>query len=235
MPKDGLPRVGLPPSPAAQPPASTMTKPRVPPPGAISPNWLVDAMQKQEASRELRRNSSRDRSNLRGEPKAGNPAEDRDATRSEAKEQGIREEEETQSVFNPLTGYLDDWMTPRDYALLKPALTAPLMERAIPLMSAAEMSIPAAGLNEVLRGAGIPAGQRAPERPRENPFLESLKLDLPAASVPHVAKQPAPQPVLSRPVSPPVIQPPSTAPAQGKMPDFAKPSDEKYFKQLKRF
>jgi len=70
---------------------------------------------------------------------------------------------------------------------------------------------------------------------RENPYLQSLKSE---ASVIPTGGRPTIMPLdpIPRSTPPAIVAPPVPAAPPTKIPDFAKPgSDDKYFKQLKRF
>ena len=157
------------------------------------------------------------------------------------------DESRVPGASNPLTPFLGDWMTPRDYALLRPSL-----EKASPGGGVgsgdARFSLPGAAdfAIESSLNRGIPGGLttatpiRIDPPPGANPFLESLnriEIAPPAqvapspglpgvALIPRSAAQSGPAPA-SAGVS---------APVRPSVPDFPKPlHDEKYFKQLKRF
>jgi hypothetical protein len=242
LPESGMPRVTLPalPSPQGSGPPATSTK-RAKPDStkAATGNWLVEAMEKQNDRSDPRRDKStlRDRGGKLGsetEDRTGTDSDTRDAARDG---QG-RKDDETSSVVNPLTRYLDDWMTPQDYALLKPGLTSQFDPRAganNAVLSNPDVPVLPGGLSEfALGGTGVPTHLRG--MPKENPYLQSLRPDSIVPPTTVLSK-----PVVSAPVQPPTVHriappPPLTSPATTKIPDFAKPAtDEKYFKQLKRF
>lgn len=218
-----------------------------PGPGAVSPakpglhdkksvNWLVDAMEKRpdprkvpgkgddtssrtEEGRELVPKSEKER-DLRG----------REAETTKA-EPGRREE----VVFNPLTRFMADWMTPQDLALMKPVMEARAggefsgTTRTGGAVSVAEFVLPVAG--EGLRSAIGSEGSFLPQPPRENPYLQAMSSPAPAA-LPVLA----PTPGLPLQGEPRTLSLPAPLAPKSSIPDFAKPlNDEKYFKQLKRF
>ncbi|MGH7959750.1 MAG: hypothetical protein ACREH8_22435 [Opitutaceae bacterium] len=240
LPKGGLPQVDLPSSPAqprSAPLASPATKPKTDSPNPKSGNWLVDAMEKQDNARDARGQNSRIRdrrsqSSLQDKDPDGVEQDGReiDASRTGKEDNG------TPVVINPLARYLDDWMTPQDYALLKPGLTQTFDPRPdtsnSALLNSGDLAGLPGGLNESLFG-GVPASHQAPAASRENPFLQSLKPELPATTPRLELKPVAPTLHASQPA---MTAPPVTPPAQTKIPEFAKPgTDEKHFKQLKRF
>ena len=131
-------------------------------------------------------------------------------------------------------------MTPHDYALLKPgleqAIGAQIDTRTNAPSSSATISLP------LLPGTNATFGSVSPvpvspvqTAPRENPYLTALS---PAPAIP----APNPTSVSTLPslpaasALPPFLGAPQPPPAKSAVPDFVKPAtDEKYFKQLKRF
>lgn len=254
--KPDAPRISTPewhglPSPSVSGPASTKKKPAA---ETKSKNWLVDAMQKPAttSSRDDRPGSDRERDASRERAREGpwrlrepdvadaNASSRPDAASTAAPQRDERNRKAVGIDANPLTRFLGDWMTPQDYALLKPGLEATGM---IPSTlnggvgwGSGAVGAATGGIapNDTLFGLGETAAPRstvaAPAR--ENPFLQSLT-------------PPAPPPVAapSRPLSAPPVPaiqsaPPPLSPPAGpaQIPEFAKPSDDaKYFKQLKRF
>ena len=196
-------------------------------------------MEKQNDRSDPRRDKSklRDRDGRTHNETEDAPGADSD-TADVARDGQGRRQGETPAVVNPLTRYLDDWMTPQDYALLKPGLTSQFDPRAganNAVVPNPDVPVLPGGLSEfAFGGAGVPPHPR--DMPKENPYLQSLKTESLVSSTTVDSK-----PVSSAPVLPPTLQrvpprPPLASPAPGRIPDFAKPAtDEKYFKQLKRF
>lgn len=218
--------------------------PKAPAPEKKSPNWLVEAMEKESDDR-----NKRSRSGGRGE--ATNPDE-RDPLGPRATTLGGRETEgrasdvdrkQSPTVINPLARYLGDWMSPQDYALLRPGID-PAAASGIDLRKegpgiAGTVANPLGATQPGLASLNANLPRSNGELPRENPYLQSL-------NAPPIAPPPAVTgPVLSgltpaRPASqrPPAYSPPPLATPAPKpnVPDFLKSaSDDKYFKQLKRF
>lgn len=216
-----------------------------------SSNWLVEAMEK-EARRNNDRSGSRDG---RGREEAENvdeaagafdptPENEEELSALAAervmREREITEQREKREVVNPLTRFLGDWMTPRDYAVLKPALDDAATGRS---NGRTDQSSPAllgidASVTETTLGIGS-AGESSrlmPIVPRENPYLEGLQTPPPTIPTPQLFAPPSVRAVAPTPA--PMVSPaaaPTSAP-KSKIPEFAKPAqDEKYFKQLKRF
>jgi hypothetical protein len=146
-------------------------------------------------------------------------------------------------IVNPLARHLGDWMTPTDFALLKPGLTESLGSVTTPkptqtfgAVGSAINTLPAPG-SEAMVGLLAPVQGSVTSRvPRENPYLASLTPLAP--SIPPLVSIAKPGPPLPAPAPAiPSFPPPATSPSpQSKVPEFAKPlTDEKYFKQLKRF
>lgn len=243
LPKGALPRISLPElkGPIPTPPVGTKTV--APAAESKTSNWLVDAMEKQDtardtAGRDLRPGNRRSKSGSTGSVFS----RDEGDTQKTDEGRGEREEGDRPKVINPLERYLDDWMTPQDYALLKPGL----VESSLLTGSrgnSARFSTPEpagspGGLDRFTFG-GLPSGSPVvlPQPRRDNPFLQSDKVPLsvtaPVGGSMTLARPPVPIPVA---VSNGSAPPPPPAPAQTKIPEFAKPStDEKYFKQLNRF
>lgn len=246
--KGDVPRLSVPEMPAASAPGWT------PPSKAIqekkSSNWLVDAMEKQDADRKARnRGDKSDRDRDSPSRNTGDPLRDELKARGEVQtgeaRPGQTPDDERRSpstaVNNPLTGFLGGWMTPQDYALLKPGLdkmALPVGER--DAVNPAALRLPGTSLP----GTTGPDGSLAngvspllPSKTKENPFLQALAsppvAPLGAASNSAAAAMlPPPKPVVTAlPPPPPPIEPPKS-----QLPDFVKPAqDEKYFKPLKRF
>ncbi len=143
---------------------------------------------------------------------------------------------------DPFARFMGGWMTPQDYALLKPVAVG----ESTPRDASRETGSVAPSLNArtpelstSIRTHGVveSARKQVPSpAPRENPYLQAL-------AAPSIASRPAlaaPKPTTispSRPVAGTVsIQPAATPPPPAKAPDFPSATDdEKYFKQLKRF
>ena len=237
LPGNNLPRVDLPPLPALQSgvPRSTPAKPPKPNTAATkSGNWLLEAMEKGDPPDDTHAETDDPRDRIRGprrrNEKLGTSVEGR-GTAAAADE----ERKPEVAVVSPFARYMADWISPQDLSLLKPALAAPEARIEAGPAATANIAIVSGpgGLNDLLLG-GSPASS-VPPPPRENPYLEALKPELPAPmAVPPPLKPPELPP--SRAVSTPAVPAPATPPVQSKIPDFARPSaDEKYFKQLKRF
>ena len=248
----GLPRVTAPEWHGGSTPAVLAVTPRAKPaPDARNPNWLVDAMRKpgetstQGRSRDGRREEFESGPQFRS-ANDWEPVDERGETAKESRESGDRDPipvrpAAANAAINPLASFLDDWMSPQDYALLQPGLAASrsgqvglptpatsfgpaLTERSAipPLMGNATQTtgLPGAG------GAG---------KPSENPFLQALEPSIailpPSLPPPRAAISPPGPASLRSPAAPAIspLPPP-------RVPEFARPaSDEKHFKPLKRF
>jgi hypothetical protein len=248
-PKSGGPRIRLPDLPST---AAPLVVPKAPalPRDPKPASWLVDAMEKQKESREseglnprARQRGGKDRRDQEYPETGDEVGAGEMASRERARAREQRKDLEPGSlsvVVNPLTAFLGEWMTPQDYALLKPGLT--------PGSDLASGLSPAAGLNpantvagagptsEVWQGASAFKPMVSPPPPRENPFLQSLQPDsqVPSGSpVRNVVPPSVAVPAHRAPIPP---SPAPIPPARSKIPDFAKPpTDDKYFKQLNRF
>lgn len=246
MPTVSVPELSLPTAPSAIGTSKAKPDPRE----AKSANWLVDAMKQSSSTSSSRLQDSRS-----GNRNSRSPSRDRDVTdekgdgrnltesendaaRIEQDRRDQREEDVTAAVAaNPLNDFLGTWITPRDYALLKPGLTpndSGLGAKASALPSSISGTSVAGRLAELTRVGSASAAIAIPPS-RENPYLQSLKTELPSAMPP--TRRPIDvAPIASPPRPPPVIVPSPVPPSQSKIPEFAKPTtDERYFKQLKRF
>lgn len=238
--KSDLPRLGIPEMRGGAQEPSPWSAARAPLEGTKSSNWLVDAMEK---SSENKKDRDRERTERDGTPRSRETRlDERFGQRSGAdNNENDTERKLAGPTPNPFARYLDTWMTPQDYALLKPGLEKPIGTQIDSRSSAPTSSAPtAAGL---LAGGNLsPNGARTvgstPSRisspPLENPYLPMLNAPSPVAAV-------VPWPAAAvglPPVGTIQIQSGPVQPAEPKsiVPDFAKPTtNEKHFKQLKRF
>ena len=145
-----------------------------------------------------------------------------------------------ESPPNPLTQFLAGWMTPQDYALLKPGLQPSDTAKMLPQTES--MAAPATSMSvSIILGTELANSTSTSERSMvgaatqlENPYLQMLSDPAPLAVF-----TPPVQPIASTagPSPAPMIFVPAPAPAPpAKIPEFAKPPDDnKYFKPLKRF
>jgi hypothetical protein len=222
-----------------------------PPADARNPNWLIDALQQPNAAGDL----AQDREDARSGRPGGRIASGRaDVSRGQTGQtpvvsRGASERSPTglgpssaDMITNPLTTFLDDWMSPQDFALLNPGRSG----RSSGVLPLPDLGLTTGGLTAgppslagANRGADstplAPRGDR-PGAGRENPFLAAL--NPPVASVTGAAQTPrlavsVPGPAA---VATPSLQSPPSPPPAPRTPDFARPpADEKYFKPLKRF
>jgi len=253
-PDASAPRVTLPglrlERPAVPPASGATASPAEKAPDKKRPdNWLVDAMtadgpsgrnriRSREPHRARSRLDSTDAEAMVGKDVA---AEEARAEKGSGADEIDVARESSDVLINPLTGYLESWMTARDYALLKPALTdasdAGLSTvTAGAILSASSGELPDNGGRFVWPGP-LSRGVLPAPAPRDNPFLASSTiLALPPlgpnpSTGPSAAKD---YPVPDRP-GPPPTHAPDDRPA-ARIPDFVRPAtDEKYFPQLKRF
>lgn len=207
-----------------------------------SANWLVDAMMKpdQKESHDLQSKTPGGTKSERNEL-AGNGSSGATDSRLSADKNAELPSAERRvgPEFNPLTRYMSGWMTSQDYALLKPGLdgatSASLSSRGDP--SLPSRSANAASLGDAGSALDLSAGNKAAPfalpKPAENPFLQSLN------SGGAFTANPIPPQAVSIPGSSANASsaaPVEIPPPKSRIPDFAKPAtDEKYFKQLKRF
>lgn len=224
-----------------------------------SANWLLEAMEKDRETKPERGDTARSAEtqptavSITGE-RASETAMLAAAAQSAADDKA-KEEPAAPPVVNPLTRYMSDWMTPKDFALLQSA----------PGVASAKEGLAGAGPGNASPDAGGPAGVSLPgaagglemvfgsgstNRPgtltpaRENPFLQALG-PLPTANAGPVAPFApppalAPLPPISGGLSSPTGFQPAPAPElpqpRSSVPDFARPAiDDKAFKPMKRF
>jgi len=250
----------------------TGAKKKLDPSNQKSKNWLIEAMEK---DRQLDAGQRRDgrhwtetdterllkqRDELKPAREAGSENETllalaREGEAADAKKEARAGDERPPNVVNPLAGFMSDWMTPKDFALLQPNQSAGAGKDSGGAVDAAgAMGASGFGLGPVgasagpATGAGVePLGlgllgggnRSAPiAGPRENPYLPSALPGGPATELvfsPPPPTMPAPNPT-GPTIFAPVAPPSEPAPARSKIPEFAKPpTDDKYFKQLKRF
>lgn len=207
--------------------------------------WLVEAMEKNSPSKKGQEREGpvkADELRLLPDSQKGTEAGGFAAVSAEATTPVEKDRKAIEPPPNPLNQFLASWMTPQDYALLKPGLetssnTGPLAptEAMLSVPSPAEISVATrSDLEASVRGAD--RSLLAPARPTENPYLQAFNEPVPFAGftppLPPIAAPSAPSP------APTIFVPPATPlpPPQSKVPDFAKPAvDDKYFKPLKRF
>jgi hypothetical protein len=249
--KAELPRVTMPELQlgAAEPPQPWTAPNSSNPTARKSESWLLDAMEKKPGapSRTSARGEKSATDLLPSEKKAGDVEDarmrDRISTSSRGGADDTANPAETppspKAVDNPLTRYMGQWMTPQDYALLQPTLSVAARAGTSPgdfgtaLPGSAVDGAAAANL-DLAFGPPVNVPPPAPRAPAENPYLAGLSLPAnqpPSASTGPAAAAPAPTmppPTLIAPA-------PEPAPVKSTVPDFVKPSDEKYFKPLKRF
>jgi hypothetical protein len=160
-------------------------------------------------------------------------------SKSESHEDAAPSKQDT--TFNPLAQYMSEWMTHRDYSLLKPSAEH---------TSASDLPRPDAGVGNppgtdtgalaalaAMTGDNTPSTAAAytPPPATENPFLANLALPEVQSNPATVVPPPAP-PAFTPPAQPDFTPPPSTDSEKSSLPDFVKPNDDdKYFKPLKRF
>lgn len=260
-PRPDSPRVGAPEwhGPSGGAPAPALRPARPVAPETKSANWLVDAMQASAKDRERHsgdrslpspKSPRRDRALESAERDPRRPTVEgltegtarRDAERTaNERERDRAVDVDPAAVINPLTRYLEDWMSPQDLALLAPGAMAPGKAGVDSLAGlrpgdATGGVAPPAGVGfDAAFGLRPPAAASIAPPPRENPFLQSLAP--PAAGPPSGLAAPkpiSPPPAISAPAA--ALNPAPAANPPPRTPDFARPADdEKYFKPLKRF
>ena len=246
QPKATLPQFEKPGLPAS------MSKPPVWVAPASSPkrkvnNWLLEAMEKPELRKNREATSAKThdlarRDNLNGELARNTDGRESATGRLDGREAnmaGTKDQARDEKNRNPLAAYMASWMTPRDYALLQPSVAgltaAELTARGEPSGEFALPSLVGRSGSLSSNASFSPVeSQVAFFHTRENPFLaKSPETPVATSGVTIPLRVPVPRTAIPpAPVSP-VIEMPITRPIG---PEFARPStDEKYFKQLKRF
>lgn len=233
--KGETPRFAVPAMPADAPPGGPSPS-RNSPRNSEKPtsNWLVDAMAKNQSAKSDRGTDPRlPVSGASGQEKM-RAQDDRPPGRPD------KPSADRSSPTNPFSRYLGVWISPQDYALLKPALEPAAAMSGARSGTGAEQGIAPAfsplgslgpkSTSDSLLAQVPPSGRGGTDR--SNPYLEAVTKPAPiagvqTAAVPVKSKAPSPGPA---PLEPPSVQPPV------RTPDPVRPgSDEKYFKQLKRF
>lgn len=229
-PRAALPSVATPDFSVGTPALPHVPAPKTPGNAAArkkSENWLVEAMQPRNGSAAA---DSEDRS----ASTEGNSAETATGAARDKFEQRLAPRERVEPIVNPLTHYMAGWMTPQDFKLLQPTLTA---ERDAPRSGREEFAaiLPLAGAAST--ADRLPLGKTTTDAssrlPRENPFLAAL-----GPTNPVVAAGITNPPAAQRP--PVIVASPAPSPMPGpnsqNVPAFVKPLDDaKYFKPLKKF
>jgi len=209
-----------------------------------SANWLVEAMEKTPGTRSTQgRRAPEKPEDLPGS--AANPMAETGLPAShpvEADAPAANDRIEAPPP-NPLAPFLEGWMSPQDYALLKPGLQPASDTAGSPGIGSSGAQAGFVGsATEPLSGSSLMTGTErpgftGPTRPPENPYLPGLT-DGPS---PLSGFSPPVQPVAAAiaPLAPVIHSAPSTAPVPppaSKVPDFVRATrDEQYFKPLKRF
>jgi len=214
-------------------PAKTGTKKK-------SANWLVDEMTKKPQP-DARDKSQRGRESATDrETTLDDEQKSDDAQAEPAKAVESREAKPAEPALNPLNQYMAGWMTPKDYALLRPGLGGDTAPEAAAGRGDTALAMPGA-TGPVASGGGMDlglglSGNAVPSTgtpaAKENPFLQTFTPPLQSAAT----FAPSPEPTVS-PNAPGVFTAPSEPPPmRPKTPEIARPPDDaKYFKQLKRF
>lgn len=210
-----------------------------------SPNWLVDAMQKDDRKPDDRMKGGKSNTGKERElaeawdadkTAARNDFALKPARRAESSSES-RDRRETEPPPNPLAPFLAGWMTSQDYALLQtPAVGTSGGGSAVAVPGVATSVIDPsiamrAETRALVKGAEKPGFQISSQT--ENPYLSALNEPGPTLGALTVPVGPVMSPVISAP-APARYEPAPVPPA--KIPDFAKPAnDDRYFKPLKRF
>ncbi|HUR60697.1 MAG TPA: hypothetical protein VM029_23450 [Opitutaceae bacterium] len=249
VPKFSVPEMQTAPSPGAWTPKKQGV------PEKKSATWLLDAMEKNSDSSKSRgKLELADLLGTKTREKDGEtelelePKDPRDAKAGRNLEPGERKSESSEEknprreepVFNPLTRFMSDWMTPQDLALMKPVMEVraggelPGSGRVEHLALGNDVGL-SATVESVLGTQSTATKSFVAPTAQENPYLQAMLSPLPVAGsgpAAGVAPAPLPPPAPSAAMAPlPALPAPKS-----NIPDFAKPAaDEKYFKQLKRF
>ena len=235
-PKGEAPRLGIPQMETPSTPTPPVPRQNNLEQGRPSPNWLLDAMEKSTPPKSARGVDPRfARSNAVDQRKDRN---ERPPSQFE------REGKERGGPANPFSQYLGDWISPQDYALLKPALGPSGSVQEVranapkPVLPGEDVSV-RRDADANLHVGFKPLGARVSllNVERVNPYLDAVKIPtvvlLPGAGAEKpkalATTLPKAEGINSKSENPAVTPP-------AKPPDIVRPSsDEKYFKQLRRF
>lgn len=254
-------RAAVSPMPLPAAPASPPPKPRSDPRSGsdqTSRNWLVEAMERKPGAAGVRGEERAERTGrelVRGETGFETEVREREELsasretargpkRDEREQEGERKREKE---VNPFAGFLKDWVSPQDFALLQSTIAAPreagvgkpaeyVSAEASDISSAVPSARPGdAGLAALFVGR-TPGLETPPPRGRtgENPFLQFLQVETSASrsSAPAAPNQPN---AIFAPV-PPAIAPSVPPTPRSLVPDFVRPiAEDKLYRQLKRF
>ncbi|MEO5958798.1 MAG: hypothetical protein ABIR80_06755 [Opitutaceae bacterium] len=204
-----------------------------------SGNWLIEAMEKKPRQQDQSRAGEGRESRFSTDEVALVPDwEDSGQSKTPTRTKDRLREAE----LNPLARYMGEWMTAKDFALLQPGLAGAGQGgdlRTDDLASSPAFGAEASQLGSLDASLGLKAvaKQMKGNASRENPYLQPIEVPaLPATkTLPPVSPNVAPMPPTAVPI---LSVPPPRENGAGRAPgpDFPKPgSDEKYFKQLKRF
>lgn len=205
-----------------------------------SANWLVEAMNKEKKESQKEGARSREEVTRRDSTfplEAVEKTGEETALANQAAKQPEQAPERKAPPHNPLNQYLADWMTPGDYALLKPSANADVngaMVRGGLGSGPMESTLAVSAATETMAALGRDKPAFTPP-PKENPYLQVLALPPPPPAVLAPVNGPS-MPGPTQPASAAFSTSVSPMPAPAKVPEFVRPlPDEKHFKQLKRF
>ncbi len=217
---------------------------------AKSKNWLVDAMMAQPQGVGGKSQKTPAEHRTARLPVADNlesaiEESKRDEKSAAVEQKPMEEAAHPPHVVNPLQSYLAAWMTPQDFALLKPTGThAEATAAGLPTpFGTSAIAESGEGLSEFSvsdSGTNAPAVE-LPGAASVNPYLAAFATPLNAN-----APATAPAPITTEPAFPPAnpsslaapqsSAPPTAVPPGDPAAEFKKAQDDaKYFKQLKRF
>ena len=247
QPSAGLSSSALPEWQGTAPPLPASVSPgKISDPRQKSSNWLVEAMSRPTAPDDA--SNARSTTTRSGEfpPRLG---ETRSPERIRIERTAaVPDFRELKAFANqpvapdPFARFLGDWMTPQDYALLRPATATESAPRdggretgmAAPLRAGLAQDL---SISIRMTGTGEPTKRiPAPTLARENPYLSANTAPTAVPTPQLVTLKPAPVSGARPAASANSLEAAPNSAAAPKTPDFTKPTDdEKYFKQLKRF
>lgn len=242
QPKPDFPRMGMPEM-RAGPPEPRWTQPRAVGPEQKESNWLVEAMEKKNESRNERERPTPERDRTeRGIESREKSTADRLDERGDRDANDKKGEKPATVAVNPFSKFLSSWMTPQDLALLQPSLTQTASSQIDTRLNSPTGSTSSAmgsslAANAVFGLVSNTQPVQPPSVPRENPYLSGFNATaVGAGSSPPIQPAASAQSLTPATNIPLSAAPPPTSPTRSVVPDFVRPtSDEKYFKQLKRF
>lgn len=213
--------------------------------GPKSGNWLLDAMKEKKDGDKADADGDLDPESIWGDGKLDEKERGgKTSANSRGKPADAKDDDRPKSapLPNPMDRYLSDWITPRDYALLKQAdksaAESSKADASAPVADVGSANSPAITLPTDLFGpdnAGKGAGPVL-VAPRDNPYIEKLNVPSPGSNLAGPSQYLPPAKASSEAPAAPAFTPPAPEAKPPSAIDRLKARDDsKYFPQLKRF